>query len=109
MPKKSRRVAARQAELSQRKRRAPKHPSHPEPLAAPTPREEGVATLETPSAAVPSTAPAPTVPRRTPQQHPSPTVSARSVSPYTWPEIKRIGLLTGLILTILAVLTVFLR
>jgi hypothetical protein len=109
MPKKSRRVAARQAELGQRKRRAPKHQSHPEPLPAPTPQDEGVALLETLGATVSSKAPAPAVPRLAPQQHTSRIVRSRSVSPYTWPEIKRIGLLSGLIFGILAVLTIFLR
>lgn len=109
MPKKSRRVAARQAELNQKKRRAPKHTSHPELPTAPTPQDESVGLLETPSPSVPSRAPAPPVPSRTPRQHISPTAGNQATSPYTWPEIKRIGLLSGLIFGILAVLTVVLR
>ncbi len=112
MPKKSRRVAAKQAELGQRKRRAAKHPSGVEaqvPIA-----QVGAATrVETPTAAIPTEAsaptPAPDIPRVVPQERPTPAAAPRTLNPYVWPEIRRIGIITGLILMILAVLTVLLR
>ena len=111
MPRKSRRVAAKQAELGQRKRRAVKHSSGveasmpaamaatPTPIAAPgaetTTPSPGTATLDRPVR----------VPRE--RRHQAPVT--RPHSSYIWPEIRRIGIVTGLILTILAVLTVMLR
>ena len=112
MPKKSRRVAAKQAELGQRKRRAAKHPMGVEaqiPVA-----QVGAATqVEGSPEVVPTEAtahtPAPDIPRAAPQGRPTPNAAPRTHNPYIWPEIKRIGVITGLILIILAVLTVVLR
>ena len=112
MPKKSRRVAVKQAELGQRKRRAAKHPSGVEaqvPIA-----QVGAATrVEGPTEATPTEAPAPIrppdIPKLATQERPAPTAAPRTLNPYIWPEIKRIGVITGLILIILAVLTVVLR
>ena len=112
MPKKSRRVAVKQAELGQRKRRAPKHQSGveaQEPIA-----QVGAATrVEGPTEAIPTEAAAPTVgpdiPRVVPRERPNSAAAPRPLNPYIWPEIKRIGVITGLVLMILAVLTVLLR
>lgn len=133
MPKKSRRVAARQAELGQRKRKAHRPSSQTdahsreEQLRAAQPananlkpalREaqspgarDDIEEIARPEVAGPA-------PRMASQQvqagrgqrnAPSPRAGPRTVNPYIWPEIKRIGMLTGLVLVILAVLTVFLR
>ena len=111
MPKKSRRVAAKQAELGQRKRRAAKHHSEIEasvPVArvgATTRVEMPVATTATPTQETPALS----VPRRVTQERPAPVPTHRSYNPYIWTEIKRIGISTGLILIILGVITVVLR
>ena len=51
-----------------------------------------------------------------PRNHPdrikiafTPATAARAAAPYMWPELRRIGVLTGLMLVILAVLTAVLR
>lgn len=108
MPKKSRRVAVKQAELGQRKRRAAKHPSGDE-AHVPTVQVEAAVGVEAPRAANPSRATAPNMPRRAPLERPAPAVVPRAVNPYIWPELKRIGSITGLVVAILAVLTVVLR
>ena len=115
MARKSRRVAAKQAELGQRKRRASKHHSgveaslpavrdEPPPVGAPATatatRTEtaapaaATATLEAPRPAAAST------------QRRAPIAASRTHNPYVWPEIKRIGVITALIVVILGVLTV---
>jgi hypothetical protein len=108
MPKKSRRVAAKQAELGQRKRRAAKHPTD---VAAETPiaRVGETPRVRSPISAIPSEAPVLDVPRRGPQERPAPATVPRTLNPYLLPEIRRIGLVSVLILIILAVLTVLLR
>ena len=111
MPKKSRRMAVRQAELGERKRRASKHHSEVE-ASVPVARVGGATRVSTPSttpaAPTPET-PALDVPRRVPQDRPTPAPSPSSYNPYIWPEFKRIGVITALIVTILAVLTAVLR
>ena len=112
MPKKSRRVAAKQAELGQRKRRAVKHPSGveaQEPIAEPvaaTGVQGFTASIPTEAHAPPL---APDLPRVVPRERPTPAAPPPTLSPYIWPEIKRIGVVTSLVLMILAVLTVLLR
>jgi len=108
MPKKSRRVAARQAELGQRKRRAVKHPSGDE-LPVPTARVRADAQVEIPREVVPSDTVVPDIPRRVAHASPTSTTTQSTHNPYIWSEIKRIGTITGLILIILAVFTVLLR
>ena len=111
MPKKSRRVAAKQAELGQRKRRAPKHPAGVE-AQEPTQAAYGEdPAVEVPRAAIATVAPAraPDLPRVVPQERPATAAAPRTVNPYIWPEIRRIGIITALVLVILAVLTVLLR
>lgn len=108
MPKKSRRVAVKQAELGQRKRRVAKDPSGDE-AHVPTAQAKAAVGVEAPRAATPSRATAPDMPRRVPQERPAPAVAPRAVNPYIWPELKRIGSITGLVMVILAVLTVVLR
>ena len=112
MPKKSRRVAAKQAELGQKKRRAVKHPSGVE-AQVPIAQVGADTRVESPTTAIPTEAPAPThapdIPRGVSRERPTPAAAPRTLNPYIWPEIKRIGIITGLILMILAVLTVLLR
>ena len=115
MPNKSRRVAAKQAELGQRKKRAAKHHSGVE-ASVPVARVEGATRVETPGvtpAAPTLEAPTLDVPRRVPQERlppvPAPATAPRTHNPYIWPEMKRSGVITGLIMIILAVLTVVLR
>ena len=71
----------------------------PTPIAAPgaetTTPSPGTATLDRPV--------------RVPQERRHQAPVTRPHSSYIWPEIRRIGIVTGLILTILAVLTVMLR
>ena len=113
MPNKSRRVAAKQAELGQRKRRAAKHHSGIE-ASVPVARVGGTTRVSTPSttpvAPILET-PALDVPRRVLEERPTPVPapSPRTHNPYIWPEIRRIGIITGPILIMLAVLTVVLR
>ncbi|MDA0987752.1 MAG: hypothetical protein O2783_01170 [Chloroflexi bacterium] len=111
MPNKSRRVASKQAELRERKRRAPKHHSGVE-ASIPAARIETATPGMTPRA----TPAAPTLESRTPdarrsviQERRAPVPAARTHNPYIWPEIKRIGIITALVLMILAVFTVVLR
>ena len=116
MPRKSRRVAAKQAELGQKKRRASKHHAGVE-ASLPTVREGvpvGAAASSTATATRQETA-APAVSagtteatRPTPSVRQAPSAAARTHNPYVWPEIKRIGLVSGLMLVILVVLTVVL-
>ena len=112
MPNKSRRVAAKQAELGQRKRRASKHSSSVE-AHIPIVQASAATSVDRPTAAIPSEASAPAtapdIPRVVPQQRLSHTADPRSINPYIWPEIRRIGIITGPILIILAVLTVVLK
>ncbi len=113
MPKKSRRVAVRQAELGQRKRRFHRAGAQAQgpatQVSAPTVQstEPIAATSEAP--AVPQAASVPETPRSAPQPAHTPTTAARAAAPYMWPELKRIGVIAGLMLVILAVLTAVLR
>ena len=113
MPRKSRRVAAKQAELGQKKRRASKHHAGVEaslptvregaPVGA-SPASTATATRqETAAPAVAAAAPAAT--RPAPSARQAPVAAARTHNPYVWPEMKRIGIITGLIIIILGVLT----
>ncbi len=115
MPRKSRRVAAKQAELGQRKRKASKH--HPGVEASlPAVRDAVAAPVEasaTATAARPETAAAPAAatatleaPRPAAAERRAPVAATRTHNPYVWPEIKRIGVITGFIVVILGVLTV---
>ena len=115
MPKKSRRVAVRQAELGQRKRRTNRSGAN-QAAQTPAPRvadpavethDTTAAAPETPTTAqaAPSVAPAPATPRAAPQPPPAPTPAARPASPYMMPELRRIGILAVLMLVILGVLT----
>ena len=108
MPKKSRRIATRQAELSQKKRRDQRHTSFPEPTSAtPTDQSEGTPRTEATRRAATPEGSTFTTPRGVPRGAPAP--GRRSINADVLPEIKRIGLLTGLVLVILAVLTVLLK
>ncbi len=118
MPKKSRRVAVRQAELGQRKRRshrpggapAAAH-SHAAQVIAPTVEspEPTTATPEADAAPQTTAAPAPDMPRSVPQPAAAPASASRPAAPYMMPELRRIGMIAALMLVILAVLTVALR
>lgn len=96
MPKKSRRVAVRQAELGQRKRRfhrAGAQAQGPEAQASAhtvQSTEPIAATSEAP--AVPQAASVPETPRSVPQPAHTPATAARAAAPYMWPELRRINL-----------------
>lgn len=133
MPKKSRRVAARQAELGQRKRRTHKHsvsanardpkeqqesvqstfvtakPSqteNPFPM-TPKPFEEIVTSQA--GKTTPQVTSQEVLTKRSQQRPLNPAPNTRAMNPYIWPEIRRIGAITSLVFVILAVLTLFLR
>ena len=113
MPRKSRRVAAKQAELGQKKRRASKHHAGVE-ASLPAVREGvpvGAAASSTATTTRQETA-APAISagtqettRPAPSARQAPSAAARTHNPYVWPEMKRIGIITGLIVVILGVLT----
>ena len=124
MPSKKKRVASRQAQLSQRKRRrsgrgrnqaatqaAEDEAATPAPVRAPPSRPAAVAAPPSPrpaAARAPSVAASPRSRGRAAsmiraQQQPLPMYG------YLGSEIKRIGALTGLIVVALAVLTIVLR
>ena len=133
MPKNSRRIAAKQAELSQRKRKAHKQPPHagshstqgqqgaaqsgpampraalPEassPEASQDAKETNTSAVARPAPQVaPQDAPA----RRVQRSAPTLSANTGAVNPYIWPEIRHIGALSGVVFVMLAVLTVFLR
>ena len=113
MPRKSRRVAAKQAELGQKKRRASKHHTGVE-ASLPTVREgvpvgaapTSTATVTRQETAAPTvSAGTPAATRPAPSARQAPVATARTHNPYVWPEMKRIGIITGLIVVILGVLT----
>ena len=109
MPKKSHRVAAKQAELGQRKHRSAKHPVAAigqQTLSLPV----GENTLdEKPRNIMPTETREPRVQTTIIHQRNYRTDNARLYNPYIWPEMKRIGTITGLVLIMLATLTVMLR
>ena len=120
MPKKSKRVAARQAQLSGRGRRARRHgPSgfvpQSSPSAPPAPAAEN--DVETDLAQPASVEAQVSVPPQSRPAEPPPTPAAPTRSrrraaaalspvPYFKPEIVRIGVITAIIIAILTVLTV---
>ena len=113
MPKKSRRVAVRQAELGQRKRRFHRAGAQAQgpatQVSAPTVQSTEPIAVTSEAQAVPQAASVPETPRSAPQPAHTPTTAARAAAPYMWPELKRIGVIAGLMLVILAVLTAVLR
>ena len=123
MPKKSRRVAVRQAELGQRKRRSHRSGGGAQAAAQsprgagqrPYCREPGVGRRSAPEAAGGPAQPAAAhASRNRPEappsrrQPPSPCSRAQPL-PYMMPELRRIGMIAALMLVILAVLTAVLR
>ena len=113
MPKKSRRVAVRQAELGQRKRRFHRAGAQAQgpatQVSAPTVQSTEPIAATSEAQAIPQAASVPETPRSAPQPAHTPTTTARAAAPYMWPELRRIGVITGLMLVILAVLTAVLR
>ncbi len=121
MPKKSKRVAARQAQLSGRGRRARRHgpsglvPQSPPPTpSAPATEDSGATDPAGPSAA--AEARLPTHQQAEPAATPAAPVRSRrraaaalSPVPYFKPEMVRIGVITAIIFAILAVLTIALQ
>jgi hypothetical protein len=108
MPKNSHRVAAKQAELRERKRKAAKHSSGIE-ASMPAAQTATVASVETTGATSATETNATDSPRIATQTRPSSAANPRTHNPYIWPEIKRIGIITTAMMTILAVLTIVLR
>ena len=116
MARKSRKVAAKQAELGQRKRKASKHHTGVEaslPVARDIPYAVGRATATSNTTVAPAETAAPDTttatleaPRPVSAERRAPAASSRTFNPYVWPEVKRIGIITGLIVVIMGVLTV---
>ena len=124
MPKKSKRVAARQAQLSGRGKRLRRHgpsgfvqQSPPSTSPAPAAEDEVTPDLAQPTAAVEAQAPVPQ--RAEPvEARGTPTAPARSRRraaaalspvPYFKREMVHIGVVTSIIIAVLAVLTVVLQ
>ena len=113
MPNKSRRVASRQAELGSKKRKSTRKPSVAAITEANNTVQHNIENNEESNAKVyqqqgfikKDTA---TVISESSRNIAS-TASARVANPYIWGEMKRIGITTLFIMTILAVLTVTLR
>ncbi len=105
MPSKGKRTAARQAELSQRRRRSDRRPLLAQPFQdrATVPAEvtEGTLAGAAVEGAKPSLAPSPAPTLRAPQ--------LQQIHPFVVRELRRIGLLTGLLVVILVALTFLLR
>ncbi len=105
MPSKGKRTAARQAELSQRRRRSDRRPQLAQAFQdrATVPAEVTEETMA--GAAVegakPSLAPSPPPTPRPPQ--------LQQIHPYVTREMRKIGLLTGFLVLILVALTFLLR
>lgn len=110
MPKRSHQIAAKQAELRAKKRRAPKRAMELQAQLAPV---QGPPSVVGPDGEAPQTALQTSAIARVMAGQPSfvkaPTPTPRANNPYIWPEMKRIGILAGLTLSILAVLTFVLR
>ena len=124
MPKKSKRVAARQAQLSGRGRRVRRHgpsgfvqqisPSTPPAQAA---EDDGAPDLAQPTAAVEAPSPVPQQARpaearvtpAAPARSRRRAAAALSPVPYFKPEMIRIGVVTSIIIAAMAVLTVVLQ
>ena len=131
MPKKSKRVAARQAELSKKKRKSPPRASSlyqgQAPTAPPTPRETSPAPVPKESLGTGTALPefevpqhvrppeaeagaaiarAPSPPRFSPRAMVGPTTGRRELprAPYLKSDIRRIGLLAAGLLVLLMVL-----
>ena len=114
MPKKEHRAASRQAQVRRRRRRgkgAPqvldRGPTEPTSVAAVD--EQTVTVTPEPVIAEPPTARAPQLVRRTRQQRASAQSEPAPAYGYLGAELKQIGMITTLIVVILAVLAVFLR
>ena len=111
MPNKSRRVASKQAELGKRRRRSVKRPVAVE-AHVPITRFEAATSVEKSTEDFRTEASAPalakSLSRVVPQERPISAAAHRTLNPYIWPEIKRIGVITGFVLILLASLTVLL-
>ncbi len=113
MPKKSsNKMASRQAQLSKKRSRGkPNVYISPEKSASTQPqasKEDSAANEVAVDVALKERAQVPTV-APTPTKREKASASAMETYSYVWPEVKRIGIISGLIFVILAVLTVFLR
>lgn len=104
MPRKSRRVAARQTQKRQKKRRPAKKDITPLPQASLTPT-----TRQDEAVASPPQAPSPEAEARPQKVTRTQAISGPSVYEFVFPELRRIGGMVALIAIALAVLTVFLR
>ena len=103
----SKKAAARQTQLGQRKKRQARAPQPEFPLDTPQLAPAPVADLGGEVSSTPEPArPSPVIPRSAPARG---QVSRASVYNYIGPEVKRIGILSTVILTVLIVLTVVLR
>ena len=103
MPNKSRRVAVKQAQLSHKKKRVTRDSSLVEGA------HSGIQLVDSQDHSR-SNDIAPTVPRQAVATRPDVytkgvTGNSRPANQYIWPEMRRIGILTGLVLGILVILT----
>lgn len=105
MPRKSRRVAARQTQKRQQKKRRPARKD-----ITPLPQASLTSTArQDEAAASPPQAPSPEAEARPQRVTRTQAISGPSVYEFVFPELRRIGGIVGLIAIILAVLTIFLR
>ena len=119
MPKKSRRVASRQARLSGRAKRERAHgpagvPADKPTPPSPVPRTDGWSPAESPplSELEPQEAPLPEAPRATTAPPPRPrgrAPQARPIETYFAPELRRIGLASAVIFIIMVALVFVLQ
>jgi len=108
MPNNSHRVASKQAELRERKRRTPKHSSGIE-ASTPAAQQGTSARIETSRSTSPTETNSTYSHGKSTQEMPSLAINPFAHNPYIWPEIKRIGITTTLMMILLAVLTVILQ
>ena len=104
MPSKSRRAASRQAQIRQKRRRSKAQPQDFDPGPTKSTRESAVVE--------PEVRPEPAMPTATSRQTARPrrrasagATSTPAVYRYLRPELKRIGMMAGIIIAILAILT----
>ena len=103
MPNKSRRVAVKQAQLSHKKKRVTRDSSLVEGAYSgiqPVESQDGCRSND-----IAPTVPRQTVATRSDVYTKGAAGNSRPANQYIWPEMKRIGILTGLVLGILATLT----
>ena len=105
MPSKGKRTAARQAQLSQRRHRGERRAPLPQVLPDAVPAAPGEPTAEK-TIAEPRRPIAPAPPAAQPS--PARASQLQQIAPYVTRELRRIGILTGLLVAILVVVALLL-